>query len=240
TRRPIFADIRVREAIGELFDFEWINHNLFHDLYRRTASFFEGSELSARGRAADAHERALLEPYPDAVRADVMEGRYAPLVTDGSGRDRAALKRALARFTAAGFDLVKGELRERATGKPFAFEILVTRRDQERLALIFAHDLKRAGINAQVRTVDAVQYEQRRQTYDFDMIQNEWQQSLSPGNEQSFYWGSVAADTPGTRNYMGAKSPAIDALIATMLEARSREDFVSSVRALDRVLISGV
>src|SRR5262249_27623050 len=115
TRRPIFADIRVREAIGELFDFEWINHNVFHELYRRAAGFFEGSELSARGRAADARERALLEPYPDAVRADVMEGRYAPLVTDGSGRDRAALKRALARFTAAGFDLVKGELRERAT-----------------------------------------------------------------------------------------------------------------------------
>jgi peptide/nickel transport system substrate-binding protein len=240
TRRPIFADIRVREAIGQLFEFEWVNHNLFHDLYRRTASFFEGSELSARGRPADARERALLTPYPGAVRADVMEGRYAPPVTDGSGRDRSALKRALTRFTAAGFDLVKGELRERVTGKPFVFEILVTRRDQERLALIFAHDLKRAGINAQVRAVDAVQYEQRRQTYDFDMIHNDWQQSLSPGNEQGFYWGSAAADTPGTRNYMGVKSPAIDALIAAMLEARAREDFVSSVRALDRVLISGV
>jgi peptide/nickel transport system substrate-binding protein len=239
TRRPIFADIRVREAIGELFDFEWINHNLFHDLYRRTASFFEGSELSARGRAADDRERALLTPYPGAVRADVLEGRYAPPMSDGSGRDRTALKRALARFAAAGFDLTRGELRERASGKPLAFEILVTRRDQERLALMLAHDLKRAGIAVDVRQVDAVQYEQRRQSYDFDMIVNDWLQSLSPGNEQSFYWGSAAADAPGTRNYMGVKSAAIDALIAAMLEARSHEDFVAAVRAVDRVLISG-
>ena len=127
----------------------------------------------------------------------------------------------------------------RAPGKPLAFEILVTTKDQERLALTFARDLKRAGIEARVRVVDAVQYEQRRQTFDFDMIQYFWDASLSPGNEQSFYWGSAAADQPGSRNYMGAKNPAIDAMIAAMLAARSREDFVAAVRALDRVLISG-
>ena len=239
TRRPLFADVRVREAIGILFDFEWINHNFFHDLYRRTASYFEGSELSARGRPADARERELLKAYPEAVRPDVLAGSYAPPATDGSGRDRASLKRALALLAAAGFELSSSELRERSSGRPFAFDILVTTKDQERLALTFASNLKRAGITARVRTVDAVQYEQRRQTYDFDMIQNEWQQSLSPGNEQSFYWGSAAADANGTRNYMGVKSAAIDALIAAMLEARSREDFVSAVRALDRVLMSG-
>jgi len=239
TRRAVFADARVREAILDLFDFEWMNHNFFFDLYRRTTSYFDGSELSAHGRPADDRERALLAPFPGAVRADVLAGTWSPPVTDGSGRDRTALKRAIALLAAAGLDLANGVLRRRADDVPFAFEILVTTKDQERLALTFARDLRRAGIAARVRLVDAVQFEQRRQTFDFDMIPFEWQQSLSPGNEQSFYWGSAAADAPGSRNYMGVKSAAIDALIAAMLDARSREDLVAAVRALDRVLISG-
>ncbi|HXW23301.1 MAG TPA: extracellular solute-binding protein [Xanthobacteraceae bacterium] len=239
TRRPLFADIRVREAIGLLFDFEWLNRNYFFDLYRRTGSYFQGSELSALGRPADARERELLAPFPDAVRPDVMAGTWAPPVSDSSGRDRAALKRALALLAAAGDELVGTELRERATGRPIAFEILVPARDQERLALAFARDLKRAGIAATVRLVDAVQYEQRIETFDFDMIEYRWDQSPSPGNEQSFYFGSAAADADGTRNYMGAKNPAVDAMIAAMLAAEGRADFVSAVRALDRVLISG-
>jgi peptide/nickel transport system substrate-binding protein len=238
TRKPIFADIRVREAIAFLFDFEWINHNFFFDRFKRTASFFEDSELSARGRPADARERALLAPFPLAVRADVLEGTWSPPVSDGSGRDRETLKAALALFAAAGYDLDDGVLRERASGKPFGFEILVTTRDQERLALAFTRDLKRAGIDVRVRVVDAVQFDRRSQTYDFDMMPYRWDQSLSPGNEQSFYWGAAAADAPGTRNYMGAKSPAIDAMIAAMLAARERADFVAAVRALDRVLMS--
>ena len=116
---------------------------------------------------------------------------------------------------------------------------MVTNRDDERLALAFASNLARAGIDAQVRLVDAVQYDQRRLSFDFDMIQYRWEQSLSPGNEQSFYWGSAAADEQGSRNYMGVRSPAIDAMIAAMLGARERPDFVAAVRALDRLLISG-
>jgi peptide/nickel transport system substrate-binding protein len=239
TRKPIFADIRVREALTLLLDAEWINHNFFFDRYHRNASYFEDSELSARGRAADASERALLAPFPDAVRAEVMDGTWRPPVTDGSGRDRETLKRALALLTEAGYELDDAVLRERASGRPFSFEILVTTKEQERLALAFQRDLKRAGLDARVRVVDAVQYDRRRQTYDFDMIQNRWDQSLSPGNEQSFYWGSAAADVPGTRNYMGVKSPAIDTMIAAMLEARERPDFIAAVRALDRVLMSG-
>ena len=239
TRRPIFADVRVREAIGLLFDFEWINRNYFFGLYQRTASYFEGSELSARGRPADERERSLLAPFSSAVRADVMDGTWAPPVSDGSGRDRTLLKRALALLDAAGYALNGAELRERASGRLFSFEIMVANRDQERLALAFARDLKRAGIVAQVRVVDAVQYERRALTYDFDMMQYWWDQSLSPGNEQSFYWGSAAADAPGTRNYMGVRSPAIDAMIAAMLAAHGRDAFVSAVRALDRVLMSG-
>jgi peptide/nickel transport system substrate-binding protein len=239
TRNPLFADIRVREALMLLYDFEWVNHNFFFDRLRRTASYYEGSELSARGRPADARERALLAPFPDAVRTDILEGTWAPPITDGSGRDRSTLRRALALLTQAGFRLDGTVLKERKTGRPFRFEILVTTKDQERLALAFQRDLRRAGIDARVRLVDAVQHDRRRQTYDFDMIQYRWDASLSPGNEQAFYWGSAAADVPGTRNYMGVESPAVDAMIAAMLAARSRVDFVAAVRALDRVLLSG-
>jgi peptide/nickel transport system substrate-binding protein len=239
TRRPVFADIRVRQAIMQLFDFKWLNHNFFFDRYRRPASYFEGSELSAHGRPANARERALLAPFPNAVRPDVMAGTWSPPTSDGSGRDRRNLKIALALLEQAGYELHGTELRSRATGRQLAFEILVTARDQQRLALALQRDLARAGIAVNVRMVDAVQYDRRRISFDFDMIEFSWDQSLSPGNEQSFYWSSAAADEEGSRNYMGVKSPAIDALIAAMLKARARTDFVAAVRALDRVLISG-
>jgi peptide/nickel transport system substrate-binding protein len=238
-RRPLFADVRVREALGLLFDFEWINRNYFFELYRRTGSYFEASELSARGRPADARERSLLAPYPDAVRPDIMEGTWAPAVSDGSGRDRETLRRALGLLAAAGYELKGTELRERASGRPFTFEILVATRDKERLALAFVRDLKRAGIAATVRQLDATQYQQRIQTFDYDMIIHWWPQSLSPGNDESFYFGSAAADAEGSRNYMGAKNPAVDAMIAALLQAEDRAGFVSAVRALDRALISG-
>jgi peptide/nickel transport system substrate-binding protein len=239
TRRALFADVRAREAIALLFDFEWVNRSIFFDLYRRSGSFFEGSELSARGRPADAQERALLVPYPDTVRADVLDGTWSPPLTDGSGRDRAILRRALSLLTAAGYELRGTQLTDMQSGKPFGFEILALNRDEERLALLFAAQLKRAGILAEVRLVDAVQYEARRIGFDFDMIQTRWDQSLSPGNEQAFYWSAAAADSPGSRNYMGIKSQAADAMIAALLTAQTREDVVAAVRALDRVLISG-
>ncbi|HEY2185701.1 MAG TPA: extracellular solute-binding protein [Xanthobacteraceae bacterium] len=239
TRREEFRDPRVREALSYLFDFEWVNRNYFFDLYRRTVGYFDGSELSSHGRPADVRERVLLAPFPDAVRPDVLEGTWAPPVSDGSGRDRSALKRALDKLASAGFELRGATLVDRKTGQAFGFEIMVTERDQERLALVFSESLKRAGIAARVRLVDAVQFEARRVNYDFDMIENRWDQSLSPGNEQTFYWGSAAADQPGTRNYMGIKSAAVDGMIAALLKAESREDFVTAVRALDRVLISG-
>jgi len=239
TRRPVFADIRVRQAITLLFDFEWINKNFFYGHYRRSASYFADSELSAYGRPADARERALIASYPGSVRPDVLDGSFALPVSNGSGRDLAILKRALALLAAAGYQLSGSELRERTSGRPLTFEILVSSQAQERLALAFARNLKFAGITARIRSVDAVQYDQRRITFDYDMVQYRWEQSLSPGNEQAFYWGSAAADQQGSRNYMGVRSPAIDAMIAAMLKATSREDFVAAVRALDRMLISG-
>jgi peptide/nickel transport system substrate-binding protein len=239
TRRPMFADIRVRQALTLLFDFEWINRNYFFGLYGRAGGFFAGSELSAYARAADDRERELLKPYASRMPADILNGTYRLPVSDATGRDRTTLRSALALLSQAGYDLDGTVLRQRSTGTPLAFEILVTTRDQERIALAFARDLKRAGIDASVRAVDRVQFDQRRLAFDFDMVQNRWDQSLSPGNEQSFYWGSEAAGNQGTRNYMGAKDPAIDALIAAMLEAREHPPFVSAVRALDRTLMSG-
>jgi len=239
TRRPVFGDIRVREAILQLFDFEWINHNYFFDLYKRTASYFDGCDLSAHGVAANARERDLLAPFPNAVRADIMDGTWSPPVTDGSGRDRATLHRAFTLFNAAGYELKGTQLTHVASGRPLSFEILTTTRDQERLGLFFVRNLKRAGIDARVRTVDATQYERRRIAFDFDMMEYRWEQSLSPGNEQLFYWGSEAADLQGSRNYMGVKSQAVDAMIAAMLAATTRPDFVAATRALDRVLLSG-
>jgi peptide/nickel transport system substrate-binding protein len=239
TRRPIFADIRVRQAIALLFDFQWINRNFFYNLYRRSASYFDDSELSAYRRPADDKERALLAPYPDAVRPDVLDGTWSPPVTDGSGYDRATLHQALGLLEAAGYELEGTQLRNLTTGRRFAFEIMVTNRDDERLALAFSTMLARAGITAQVRLVDDVQYQERLSSFDFDMIEYRWDQSLSPGNEQSFYFGQAAADQDGSRNYMGVKSPAADAMIAALLAARDRPDFVAAVRALDRVLMSG-
>ena len=239
TRREIFADVRVREAILQLFDFEWINHTYFFDLYKRTASYFDGCDLSAHGVPANAREKELLAPFPGAVRDDIMAGQWTPPVTDGSGRDRTGLRRAFELFAQAGYELKGTQLVHRATGKPFGFEILTTTRDQERLGLAFVRTLKRAGIDARVRNIDATQFERRRISFDFDMMDYRWDQSLSPGNEQLFYWGSEAADQQGTRNYMGVKSKAIDAMIAAMLKATVREDFVAATRALDRVLLSG-
>jgi peptide/nickel transport system substrate-binding protein len=239
TRRSLFADVRVREALLHLFDFEWINHTYLFDLYKRTASYFDGCDLSAHGVPASPRERQLLAPFPDAVRPDIMEGKWEPPKTDGSGRDRDGLRRAFRLFGQAGYELKGTQLVQRSTGRPFTFEILTTTRDQERLSLAYAQSLKRAGILAQVRNVDPSQYEHRLLSFDFDMTEYHWEQSLSPGNEQLFYWGSDAADQQGSRNYMGVKSKAIDAMIAALLAAESRDDFVAAVRALDRVLLSG-
>ncbi|HUO01004.1 MAG TPA: extracellular solute-binding protein [Bradyrhizobium sp.] len=239
TRRPLFSDVRVRQALTLLFDFEWVNRNYFFGLYTRAAGFFAGSELSAYGRPADDRERALLKPYASEIAPDILDGSYHLPVSDGSGRDRDTLRAALKLLSKAGYELDDTVLRQRSTKAAFTFEILVTTRDQERIALAYARDLKRAGIEVTVRPVDPVQFDQRRLDYDFDMIENRWDQSLSPGNEQWFYWGSAAADSPGTRNYMGAKSPAVDAMITALLGARQRRNFVSAVRALDRALMSG-
>ncbi len=237
TRRQIFADSRLREALAMMFDFEWIDANLYSNLYTRTKSFFDESELSCSGRPASAAERALLAPYPDAVRDDIMSGAWTPPRSDGSGRDRDMARRALALAATAGWRLRDGLLTR--DGKPLSFEILVASRDQERLALLFSGQLRRIGVEAHVRSVDEVQYQRRRQRFDFDMMIGLWQASASPGNEQRMRWGGDSAEQEASYNLAGAKNPAIDAMIAALQAAHSQEDFVAAARALDRVLLSG-
>lgn len=239
TRREIFSDIRVRQALTLLLDFEWINKNLFFGVYSRTRSYFDKSELSAHGNPASEHERTILAPFLHRIPEDILAGTHEMPETDGSGRNRRNLRSALKLLADAGYEVRSGALVNAETGDPFMFELLVATRDQERLGLNYSRSLKNAGIEVQVRLVDSAQYQRRRQSYDYDMIQNFWYASLSPGNEQSFYWGGNTAETEGTRNYMGVADPAIDVVIAAMLEARDRKTFVESVRALDRVLLSG-
>jgi peptide/nickel transport system substrate-binding protein len=236
-RRPLFADIRVREALGLVFDFEWVNANLYDGLYKRTKSFFDDSELCSTGRPASAAERMLLTPFPGAVREDILEGKWRPAATDGLGSDRTQPKRALALLREAGYEL-EGSRVARA-GEPLSFEIMVKDRSQERLALNYAESLARIGVTAKVRLVDEVQYQRRRQKFDFDMMIGSWLASASPGNEQRSRWASASADQEASFNLAGVKSPAVDAMINALLAAKSREDFVAAVRALDRVLLSG-
>ncbi|MFV0281781.1 MAG: extracellular solute-binding protein [Rhodoblastus sp.] len=237
TRLPLFKDVRVREALSIMFDFEWMNHNLFDDLYTRSISFFDNSDLASTGRKASADERSLLAPYREAVRSDILEGRWRPYVADGSGRDRKQARTALDLLAQAGWKIDRGQLVK--DGQDFEFEIMVADRNQERLALAYASSLKRIGVIARVRTVDEVQYQRRRQRFEFDMMLGTWAASASPGNEQRMRWGSASASQEASFNLAGASSPAIDALIAAMLAARTREDFITAVRAYDRVLLSG-
>jgi peptide/nickel transport system substrate-binding protein len=237
TRRPMFADERVRRAFIHLFDAEWINRSLFNDVYRRTQSFFERSELSSAVRPADTAERALLAPFARYVKPEIMEGTFKLPVTDGSGENRASLQAAHKLLTEAGWKLEGGRLVK--GGAPLAIEFLAQTRQQERLLLSYARTLERLGISLRIRQVDTTQYAARLRAFDFDMIQFAWGASLSPGNEQISRWGSAAADIKGSLNYPGVKNPAVDALIEALLAATTAEDFTTAVRAFDRVLRSG-
>jgi peptide/nickel transport system substrate-binding protein len=238
TRRKIFADARVREALIYLFDFEWINRTLYAGLYQRTQSYFERSILASDGRPADARERELLSPFPGAVKPEIMEGTYRFPSTDGSGRNRQNQTQAFRLLNEAGYALKGGKL-VGPDGKQLSFEILAASTSQEALLLSFARDVERLGIEVKLRVVDSAQYQARLTNYDYDMIQNSWPSSLSPGNEQLFRWSAAAATTPGTYNFAGVQNPAADAMIGAMLSAATGDSFVSSVRALDRVLLSG-
>lgn len=239
TRRAVFADPRVRQALILLFDFEWINATLYNGRYARTQSFFERSYLSSVGRPADDVEKALLAPFADKVKPEVMDGSYRFPVSDGSGHNRANAHRALELLQQAGYALKDGRMVHVETGKQIGFELLISKGGAERLMLAYVRALGVLGINAQMRTIDSAQLTARTNKFDFDMVKHEWLPSLSPGNEQWGRFGSGAAKAQGSRNLAGVDNPAADAMITAMLAAKTPEDFNAAVRAFDRVLLSG-
>lgn len=238
TRRPMFADRRVREALALSFDWEWVNQRLFQGQYQRIESYFANSALGFEGPATG-REAELLAPFAAALPEGTLEAGWRPPVSDGSGRDRANLRRAAALLAEAGW-VVNGALRRDPSGRPFSFEILVASTEDETLAALWSSALARLGIEARVRLVDSAQYAARRRDYDYDMTVNRWYLSLSPGIEQRLYFGGAGRTGPGTRNYMGVADPAVEVAIDSLVAAESRADFESSVRALDRVLSAGI
>lgn len=238
TRRDVFKDIRVRKALSLIFDFEWVNKNLYNGVYTRTNSFWQGSTLSSYRVPANDIEKALLAPFPDAVSEDIMNGTYALPVSDGSGRDRKILREALGLFKEAGYEIKDGKLVD-ASGTQLSFEVLPQNEDQEKLALAYQRFAKALGVDMSLRTVDDAQYQQRSQTYDFDIIIKAFSSSFSPGAEQIWRWSSRAVEPEGTFNFAGVASPAIDAMIDALVNARTTEDFQAAVRAYDRTLLSG-
>jgi peptide/nickel transport system substrate-binding protein len=239
TRRPLFADRRVRDALTRLFDFEWVNKTLFRGLYARTESFFDRSELSSHNRPADERERALLAPFAAELLPGMMQGTFAQPASDGSGTNREGRREAIALLREAGYELKDGVMTAKATGLPFSFEMLCVTREQQRLMLAFEGELRQIGIDARVRLIDSSQFQRSLTAFDFDMIQTAWHSSLSPGNEQNFRWSTASASQDGSFNYAGVRSRGADAMIAAMLSAGTRADFVSAIRALDRILLSG-
>jgi peptide/nickel transport system substrate-binding protein len=239
TRRPVFADPRVRDALTRVFDFEWINKTLYRGLYARTESFFDRSELSSHGQPADERERELLAPYAGELLPGIMEGTFSQPATDGTGTNREGRKEAIALLHAAGYELKDGLMTSKAAGLPLSFEMVCATREQERLMLAYASALRQIGVEARVRFVDSAQYQRLSTNFDFDMMQTAWYSSLSPGNEQSFRWSRASASETGSFNYAGVQNDGADAMIAAMLSAGTRAEFVSAVRALDRVLLSG-
>lgn len=240
TRRPLFADWRVREALIAAFNFELVNRTLNAGIPPRIQSYFSNSPLGmVPGAPAEGRVAELLEPFKAELLPGALEG-YALPVGDGTEANRAAIRRASGLLEEAGWTVEEGVLKN-AEGAPFAFEILITNGADDIInaATIYVEGLKRLGIAARVVTVDSAQYKERTTNYDFDMTHYIRSLSLSPGNEQTLYWGAAGVTEPGTRNWMGMNSPAAEAMIATMLAAKGPDEFIAAVQALDRVLTTG-
>ena len=236
-RRPVFQDLRVRQALAQVFDFEWTNKNLFYGLYTRTGSYFSNSDFASSGVPTGA-ELALLEPFRDKLPAALFTSEFKLPVTDGSGNNREGLKRALDLMKQAGWELRDRKL-VNAKGEQMHFEMLLDDPALERIALPYKQNLSRLGIDVSVRSVDPSQFQHLSDSFDYDMIVNVFGESDSPGNEQSDYWGCKARDEEGSGNAIGVCDPVVDALVAKVIQARDRDELVAACQALDRVLLWG-
>jgi len=237
TRRDAFKDPRIREAIGLAFDFEWTNANIMFGLYKRTTSYFENSDMKATGLPSP-EELALLEPFRDRLPASVFGEPPVPPVSDGSGQDRRLLRRADELLREAGCKREGGVLKL-PNGQPFRIEFLDFQAALQPHTQPFQANLKRLGINAFSRIVDAAQYQRRMEEFDFDMASRNLSGGSTPGDSLRVVYGSEAANTPGSQNIAGISHPAVDTLIETIGSAKSRQELNVACRALDRVLRSG-
>jgi len=236
-RRPIFQDVRVREALSLLLDYEWTNKQLFNGAYTRTASYFENSEMAAEGLPGP-DELKILEPLRGKIPEQVFTQVFRNPVTDASGMIRDQQRRAYKLLQETGWKIVDDKMVD-AQGKPVALEFLLAQTEFERILLPFKRNLADLGIELNIRRVDVSQYINRLRSRDFDMIVGGYPQSSSPGNEQREFWTSAAADNPGSRNFIGLRDPAIDQLVEQLINADSRQSLVAHTRALDRVLLWG-
>ena len=236
-RRPIFQDPRVREALSLLLDFEWTNKQLFNGAYTRTDSYFENSEMAAKGLPGPA-ELAILEPLRGKIPDQAFTTPFTNPVSDASGMIRDQQRRAYTLLQAAGWRIENDKMVD-TQGKPVSLEFLLAQTEFERVLLPFKRNLSDLGIDLQIRRVDVSQYINRLRSRDFDLIVGSFPQSTSPGNEQREYWSSSSADKPGSRNFMGLKDPAIDSLVESLINAESRQSLLDHTRALDRVLLWG-
>ncbi|HZW45975.1 MAG TPA: ABC transporter substrate-binding protein, partial [Microvirga sp.] len=237
TRRDAFKDPRIREAIGLAFDFEWTNANIMFGLYKRTTSYFENSDMKATGLPSP-EELALLEPFRDRLPASVFGEPPVPPVSDGSGQDRRLLRRADELLREAGCKREGGVLKL-PNGQPFRIEFLDFQAALQPHTQPFQANLKRLGIDAFSRIVDAAQYQRRMEEFDFDMASRNLSGGSTPGDSLRVVYGSEAANTPGSQNIAGISHPAVDTLIETIGSAKSRQELNVACRALDRVLRSG-
>jgi microcin C transport system substrate-binding protein len=235
-RRTKFQDERVRRAFNFAFDFEDINRTIFFGQYQRIDSYFFGTELASSG-LPDEQELAVLESVRGKVPPSVFTTPYKNPVNGTPENVRANLREALRLMQEAGFELKGRQLVHKATGEPLSVEFLGFDPSLERYVLPYKQALERIGVAVSVRLVDAAQYQNRLRAFDFDITTSVWPQSLSPGNEQRDFWGSAAADRPGSRNLAGIKNEAVDALIEKVVFARDRAELVAATKALDRVLL---
>jgi microcin C transport system substrate-binding protein len=235
-RREKFQDPRVRLAFNYAFDFEEMNKQIFFAQYKRIASYFEGTELASTG-LPEGKELELLETVRDKVPPDLFKKPYANPVNGNPEQVRNNLREATRLLKEAGYEVRDQQLVNGKTGEPFAVEFLAEDPNFERVFLFYKPSLDRLGMNVSVRTVDEAQFENRLRSWDFDIITAAWGQSLSPGNEQRGYWGSQAADQPGSLNVVGIKNPAVDAMIEQVIFAKNRPDLEAATKALDRILL---
>ncbi|WP_026614158.1 extracellular solute-binding protein [Ensifer aridi] len=237
TRKPMFDNIKLRQGLALVFDFEWVNKNLFDSAYTRTQSYWQNSSLSFLGAAADDRELGLMGDVRERINPAILDGTYRLPVTDGSGRDRNVLREAVTLLREAGYSIKDGKMVD-AKGTPLAFEIMSQNAGQEKIALAYQRFLAPLGIVARVRTVDDSQYQLRSQSFDYDVIIKSFPSSLSPGVEQVGRWGSQSRDRQGSENFAGVADKDVDKLINNILQARSPEDFTAAVRAHDRLLVN--